>query len=237
MIIGSGLLAQAFAPQFAGQNDFIVFASGVSNSRETRQAAFDREAALLETSLATGRPLAYFSTCSIDDPELSHSPYVLHKLAMEARVLQQVGRAGRVFRLPQVVGHTPNPHTLTNYLHHQIATGSPFQLWKKARRNLIDVSDVAAIVIALLASAPVSDGVASNTPADRICNVACPFSTPVSELVALFEQVVGKPAVYTEVDAGGSYQIDCRTMLTVVQDLGITFDAAYIPNLIKKYYA
>ena len=43
MIVGNGLLATAFAPRFASDRALTVFASGVANSRETRQAEFERE--------------------------------------------------------------------------------------------------------------------------------------------------------------------------------------------------
>ncbi len=227
MIIGNGLLARAFAPAFTDHPTVAVFASGVSNSKEERPEAFERERLLLEAALARPRQLLYFSTCSIDDPALQRSPYVLHKRAMEALIAARRADAA-VFRLPQVVGRTPNPYTLTNYLAQHIESGAPFQLWSLARRNLVDVADVATIVAQLLRD----DGAAG-----RVTNVACPFSVAVPELVAIFEAVLGKRANYHSVAAGGCYPIDVAAAMAAAERAGLRIGADYIDNLIRKYYA
>ncbi len=226
MIIGNGLLAQAFAPDFTDDPNVVVFASGVSNSRETRLDAFARERDLLLTTLAQQKLTLYFSTCSVHDLELEDSPYVKHKIEMENLVRDSARFA--VFRLPQVVGKTPNPNTLTNYLYHQISTGTPFQIWLHASRNLIDVSDIAAIV---------TDLVHTHKADDVVTNIACPFSVTVPQLVKLFEAALNKQAIYTTVEAGGHYFIDASLALSIANRIGITFDDHYIKNLIRKYYA
>ena len=90
--------------------------------------------------------------------------------------------AGHVIvRLPQVVGVTPNPHTLVNYLRDRIVRGERFDVWRNARRNLIDADDVRAIVMALLES-----GVRS-----AIVNVANPLDYAVLDIVYALERAVG----------------------------------------------
>src|SRR4051812_10768662 len=169
MIIGNGLLAQAFAPLFRDDADVMVFASGVSNSRETRAEEFARERELLEEALALDKFTVYFSTCSVHDAEQAASPYVIHKRELEQMVRERA-TLSTIFRLPQVVGATPNPFTLTNYLFEQISTGKPFHVWLNARRNLIDVADVARIGERLI----------REHKADNLTtNIACPFSIRV----------------------------------------------------------
>jgi nucleoside-diphosphate-sugar epimerase len=226
MIIGNGLLAQACAPHFRLRDDVLVFASGVSNSRETRAEEYAREQAMLEEALKLNLFTVYFSSCSVHDAELAHTPYVQHKRAMEALITAR-NRQMAIIRLPQVVGSTPNPYTLTNYLNEQITEGKPFQLWLRAWRNLIDVEDVAAIVAQLI-DHHWADGV--------ITNVACPFSVPVPELVHTFEQVLGRRAQYTEVDAGDHYQLDVELSMAAARAIGLEFGSDYIINLIRKYY-
>ena len=227
MIIGNGLLAKAYAPLFADQHDVIVFASGVSNSRETSDEPYARERQMLEQAIDQDKLLVYFSSCSIQDPELGASAYVQHKLAMEALLAERAPRYA-IFRLPQVVGRVDNPHTLTNFLHHTIASGDVFHVWTRARRNLIDVDDVAAIGARLVAR-----GDAEN----RVTNIACPFSVPVIELVRTFEAVMGKRANYDLVTAGGSYDIDVRLAMAAGAEVGVTMGADYIDQLVRKYYA
>jgi len=86
LIIGNGLIASAFNSNLRNNEDVIIFASGVSNSREVRSDEFFRERKLLVDTLALGKYIAYFSTCSVDDPELLNTPYVAHKKEMEALV-------------------------------------------------------------------------------------------------------------------------------------------------------
>lgn len=226
MIIGNGLLAKAFLPFYADNPEILVFASGVSNSREQRETEFAREKKMLQEACAQGKELIYFSTCSVHDPELSNSPYVMHKLAMEEIVAQLPHFA--IFRLPQVVGHTSNPHTLTNYLHHQIQTGQQFHIWRNARRNLIDVDDVAKIAVWLINH---------HDADDIITNIACPFSIAIPDLVKVFEQVMGMPAQCDVVEAGGKYSIDTQLAYSVAPKAGVCFDDGYVHQLIRKYYA
>lgn len=226
MIVGNGLLARAFSNAFREDDSIIVFASGVSNSRESRIEAFARERELLNTALEKRKFLIYFSTCSIHDPDLAGSPYTRHKLEMENLALG-MGEVA-IFRLPQVVGHTTNPHTLTNYLHHQISTRAQFHVWRHARRNLIDVSDVASIVTHLIRSRQVDR---------RVTNIACPYTTGIPDLVRIFEEVLGILAMCDTIDAGASYEIDTSLTLAIAEQLNLTFDQHYIKKIVKKYYA
>lgn len=229
MIIGNGLLAQAFKayiPAFAEEHDLLVFASGVSNSQEKAPEPYARERAMLEEALELDRFVLYFSTCSVSDPELSHMPYVQHKKEMEALMMERARRKA-IFRLPQVVGATPNPHTLTNYLHAQISTGARFKVWLNARRNLIDVADVASIVCHLVEN-HAADGV--------VTNIAAPSSTGILELVHIFEEVLDKRANYETVDAGASYDIEADLALRTAAEAGITFGPDYATRLVRKYY-
>jgi nucleoside-diphosphate-sugar epimerase len=227
MIFGNGLLAKAFTKNFDNDPQIIVFASGVSNSGETRAEQFERERALLFQNLCLGKSLLYFSTCSIDDPQQSQSPYVLHKLRME-QLIQANGSRHAIFRLPQVVGHCANPHTLTNYLFHQISSGEVFNVWLKAQRNLIDVDDVASIATCL---------VQGQQAFGTTTNIACPFSVSILELVNIFEKTLGKPANYTALPVGAGYAIDTRQINVAAIQAGVVFGDDYVSNLIQKYYA
>lgn len=225
MILGNGLIAKSFASFFGEDQDVIVFATGVSNSREIQSEAFLRESSLLRAALRLKKKLIYFSTCSIEDPQLQGAPYVLHKVEMEALVSECNGNC--IFRLPQVVGKTSNPYTLANYLHHQILTESSFQIWQHAKRNLIDVDDLAVIVNCLVRSEVELKGAK---------NIATPFSVSILQLVKIFELILKKKANYTLVDSGGSYPIDSTLTQQIASKIGISFDSGYIERLIRKYY-
>ncbi|MBQ9578688.1 MAG: NAD-dependent dehydratase [Ottowia sp.] len=226
MIVGNGLIATAFrGHDFENSPNIVIYASGVSNSKEVRNEAFLREKAMLVDAVASEKFICYFSTCSINDPEMQGAPYVVHKKQMEALVGSAKNYA--IFRLPQVVGKTPNPHTLTNYIHNKIMRGERFHVWKHARRNLIDVDDVALIVSYLMHGGCVDK---------KTINVASPFFISIAALVGVFELVLGKKGHYNLVDAGGAYPIDIGLTSSVASQAGVKFDDQYIENLIRKYY-
>ena len=224
MIVGSGLVARAFARRYAEDNDTLVFASGVSNSGETDQAAFERERSMLLEHLdGPQRRLVYFGSCNVVNDQ-EHSPYFQHKRAMEALVTGS-GK-GTVLRLPQVVGRTRNPNTLTNFIRDCILQGRPLTVWTHAQRNLIDVDDVALIATRILES--------DSVPA--VVAIASPWSLPMPAIVDLFERVLQRPAQRLLVDRGAPMTIDSTLAESVARDVGVDFGPNYPLKVIEKYY-
>ena len=80
MVIGNGMIANRFM-NYKNDKDIIIFASGVSNSKDTIEQNFLREFKLLNQTIKDnpGNTFVYFSTCSIQDNDLASSPYVIHK--------------------------------------------------------------------------------------------------------------------------------------------------------------
>jgi len=232
MIIGSGLLATAFRPFYRNRPDVCVYAAGVSNSGCTNPDEYAREKDRLDASLALAKDknvFVYFSTCSIADDEIRSTPYVLHKLAMEERVRTHPQHL--IVRLPQVAGRTPNPHTLLNYLYARISRSESFCLWHNARRNILDVEDVARITDQLIAN-----------PAIRAItlNVANEKSYSMMEIVSAMEKAVGKHAIYERSDARGKsdpyLSIDISPILGVLDAARVHFGDNYLQEVIDKYY-
>ena len=227
MVTGSGLVASAFAA-FGHRRDVWVFAAGVSNSGCTEPSEFERERVRLSMALgqaAEAGTFVYFGTCSVADPEARTTPYVQHKLAMEAMTRAHPGHL--ILRLPQTAGRTPNPHTLLNYLHARVSRSESFKMWRRARRSVIDIADVAKIGAALI-----------EAPAQRggVINVATPHRHPIAEIVRGLERAVGKKAVCESVDRGSEYEIDVSRVATVAEGLGISFEGDYLERVIRKYY-
>jgi nucleoside-diphosphate-sugar epimerase len=228
MIIGSGLLAQAFAPFYSAAPSVCVYCAGVSNSGCRDDQEFERERLRLRESLRTAAAadvFVYFGTCSVDDPESAGTPYVQHKLRMERLVTEHPNYL--VVRLPQVAGQTPNPHTLLNFLYARVARSEAFQVWGGASRNIIDVSDVAAIVTRLIADPGVLR---------RTFNIANESAYPVLDVVRTMERVVGKRAICQVIDRGTSYSIDTSAVRPFVEASGVRFHADYLGQVIQKYY-
>lgn len=196
MILGSGLLARAFAP-LADEDSILVFASGVSNSTTATTADLSREADLLTLQAGTRAQLVYFSTCSLYDPSLAGSTYVRHKRHMEAMV-RDLFPDHLILRLPNIVGRTPNPHTLCNYLRDRIVNGEPVRMHLNACRHLMGVDQVAAACIPLLLT-----GKFHNTA----INACFDHPVPVPEIVRTMEAILGRTARVVPVDAGTCYRV------------------------------
>jgi nucleoside-diphosphate-sugar epimerase len=228
MLIGSGLLAKSFVSEYSHREDVCIYAAGVSNSTCTDTHEFSRERKRLLDALQQAKavnPFVYFGTCSVADPEAQNTPYVQHKLAMEKLVSTHPHYL--VIRLPQVAGITPNPHTILNYLYAKIARSEAFSLWRNAKRNIIDVQDVASIVNQIIV-----DKIARN----MTLNIANPVSYSMADIVGAMERVVGKRAIYDVVERGSEYPIDVTSMLSFLSKTPVKFGDDYLEQVIGKYY-
>lgn len=106
MIIGDGDIAGVLPKS----NNLLFFASGVSNSRETDQKAYERERELLMAQDKLAH-IVYFSSLAIF---YSDTLYTRHKRLME-RVVKANFAHSTIIRLGNITWGT-NPHTLINYL-------------------------------------------------------------------------------------------------------------------------
>lgn len=197
MILGSGLVARAFA-HLKQEPGTLIFASGVSNSSSATEADYDRERALLSEQEGAATRLVYFSTCSLFDPALGTSGYIRHKWAMEALV-RNLFPDHLILRLPNVVGHTPNPHTLTNHIRNCLLSGDLLTVQTKACRYLMGADMAAAACTPLILSPALPE---------RTVNVCLDKPVPVPTLVAAMEKLLGRKALTKEVETGSCYSVD-----------------------------
>ncbi len=206
MIIGHGLIARELRAQ--GAAAAIFYAAGVSNSRCNDPAEFARDEARLLDSFWEPARLVYFSSCSV---EFEDTPYTAHKRRMEGLVL---ARQGAVLRLPNVVGRAAPDYQLLPYLCNRLHEGLPLVLQRDARRNLVDVADVARIARGL-------------TKMSGVCNVAAEYDHSLSEIVATLEYWTACPATIEFVDGGRAHKIT-ESVLQTGPD--------YMYHVIGKYF-
>ena len=214
VIVGSGMVGSAFA-EVRGLRGAVVYAAGPSNSSCTRQSEFDRERARLTDALQIPGLFVYISTTSVED-----KPYTHHKHAMEQLVRERGDYL--IARLPIVAGKTSNPHTLLNFLHSRIARSEEFDLHLRARRNVIDVADVAEIVGWLV----------RNGARNETVNVAAPHDYGILDIVRVFQRITGKHAIFTRVDAGDWADLDVRR----IADAPVDFSGDYLERTLARYY-
>jgi len=106
MIIGNGDIASALPDR----DDLLFFASGVSNSKETRESEYEREKNLLMKQDFDSH-LVYFSSLCVF---FSNNRYAKHKLEME-KIVKTYFLQWTIIRLGNIDWGN-NPNTLINYL-------------------------------------------------------------------------------------------------------------------------
>lgn len=212
-IIGHGLIANAFKEVEFNQ-PVIIFASGVSDSTETRRKEFEREKNLFN-GISPGSMMVYFSTCSFYDSELVYSPYVQHKLEMEKWV--QNHKRWMIFRLPLVIGPVYTSNTLVNVLYRKIKEEKEVTVWSNAMRYPVDIEDVRKIVLNFIKVGY----------ENRIINIAH-VQHSVMDFVNILEEILNKRTSIKIEPKGSSYYIPNACFNIQGPN--------YLENTLRKYY-
>jgi len=227
MVVGNGLIAKTFQ-DYKTKNDFLIFASGVSDSKSGNKNDFDREHNLLLKSIHEnpGKKVIYFSTSSIFDTDLKETPYAKHKLNLENLIKQNVSRYN-IFRLSNLAGFSNNPNTILNFFYFHIVQGSHFDLWKNSERNIIDVEDAYRVI---------NYALENDLFKNEIVNIANTNNYPVNYIVNAIEAFVNKQAIFTEKEKGAKISIDISRVKPLLELLKIEFEQNYLSRLLVKYY-
>ncbi|MDB5242827.1 MAG: hypothetical protein JWP57_3452 [Spirosoma sp.] len=229
MVVGNGMIARRFI-EFAERSDVVIFASGVSNSKETHPEPFARERQLVDKTLreTRGSLFVYFSTASVEDPTEKGSPYVTHKLKLEQLIRNQAANHLLV-RASNVVGGPGNPHTILNFFVNRILRNEPFTIWQHATRNLIDLDDVYRVV---------TDYIAKPAGWNQTILVANPYSISPLALVQAIETHTGQRAQYELVDKGIPFALSADSLSDQLQVTAGSYwqPERYVAHLLKKYY-
>ncbi len=226
-MIGTGMLARAFS-EYQAVTDIVIFASGVSNSKEMNRDAFEREKILLNEHInySDEKLFIYFSTASINDEDQIGSAYVQHKISME-NIISSACSQYLIFRLTNPIGQTNNSTTILNFLVNKIKEERAFTLWSNASRNLMDIDDVVRTINYFILQTEIRN---------VVLTIANPQTYALTEIVSATENYCGKKARPILENKGGSPILDVNALLPVYEQLGINFDSDYLENLLKKYF-
>ncbi len=220
MIIGSGLIATALKK--INTESILFFASGVSNSLETRNSEFEREFNLLKNTLENNkRKLIYFSTLSIHDQSKQDSLYVLHKIKIEEYIRNNTDDH-LILRIGNIVGKGGNPNTLFNFLKNQINNNNKFVLHSNARRLLLDIDDISRFLISHCTDLK-----------NETINFAYPYYYDLKQIVDAIQKKTGKTAQYDEIDEGDFYKVNFDENISNFFS-GVSADD-YLETLTEKY--
>ncbi|ALG10908.1 NAD-dependent epimerase/dehydratase family protein [Kibdelosporangium phytohabitans] len=239
-IVGRGFLATSLEPIAGSHPDAVLFVSGVSSAGEVSEAEFSREATMLYNTLhhcsRRGRKLVYFSTSSVgmygllsmqgreDGPVYPRTAYGRHKLAMEA-VIRTSGADHLILRLATPVGPYQREHQFLPAMIRQIHRGS-VRVFNGARRDLIDIEDVATIL----------DGLLTTGVSREVVNVASGVAVPIEEIVQHIEERLDVHAAkqYVEVPTERAVSI-AKLRELVPATAGMGFGPDYYRSLVDRY--
>ncbi len=238
-IIGRGMIARSFAPYRDQLEDVVIFASGVSDSGENDPAAYARECDLLidhlQQSIRDGLRIVYFSSGGTiygsndglrDEqmPLYPHTQYGRQQLLCEA-LIRNSGARYLIIRLANLIGPDQNRSQLIPALVAQALAGKA-NLYKHATRDLLDITDFALIVIALLETLP-PDG-------NDTIMVASGISLPVTELFATIQAELRTDARIQYHDRGDIQRFSIEKLRLNLHGQ-VHFDERYPLEIVRKY--
>ena len=204
MIIGNGLLA-SICSQINNEN-YIIFASGVSNSKEQNDEEFNRELSLLTKYLSTEKKLIYFSTCSVEDYYLKDTKYIKHKLKIE-ELIKNTCKRYVIFRLPIVIGKCSNPNTFFNYFKHKILNNESFVVLENSYRYII-TSDILSKYFDKII--PLAE--------NKIISIVDDKNFNIIDIITHMELLLNNKAKYTIGDGGTNYKINNIDMKLLLKE-------------------
>lgn len=225
IIVGSGLIAKAL-DKIPNNNDFLIFASGVSDSSETRELEFQREIDLIQESLLRNKKLIYFSSLDVVLRKDKLNSYLRHKLNVE-KILEK--KSAIVLRLPQLVGLRQNKKNLIPYLYNKIVNKKEFELKINYQRNLVDIKDLSKIVECLIKKKDYSE---------KFLNIFNPKFTKILDIIRIIEKLSNTDAIYTisEEDFEMNNLTVSEEYLSFLKESSVEFHNKYNYDLIKKYF-
>jgi hypothetical protein len=225
MIIGSGLIANTFR-EYVNDKENIIFASGVSNSSESRSNEFQREKELLSNTVYNypNKTLVYFSTCAFDDKYFSESSYLIHKKEMEFWIFKNVS-SYYIFRIPQLIGSN-NETQLIGFLNSRIQKNLKFTLFD-IERNIIDLEFLRKSVNYIIEN---------DLLINQKINISYPENIRVKRIVEIFEKIYSKRAIYELKQINGSFKIDNSDLINqIFHKLGL-IKLDFFESKLKEYY-
>ena len=226
MIVGRGLIASLF--EECDKENIVFFASGVSNSLETRPEEFGREENLIKQTIAenSNKIFVYFSTCSIYDSSKTGSNYVLHKLKME-QIIKNSCEKFLILRVSNAVGKGGNPNLLMNYIVNAVKNNETINVHTKATRNLIDTDDIRKITLDLI----------DNQSLNNIVNLAYLKNYSIIEILEIIERFYDKKINLNLIKSGSGYDISIPDVEYYFVKNNLTDKESYLFNILEKYYS
>jgi nucleoside-diphosphate-sugar epimerase len=138
MIVGNGMIAKSLS--VIDNENFLFFASGVSNSLCTDEKEYEKEKLLLEKHINTDKKFIYFS--SVNEYVINEK-YLQHKLNIEKIITENTDNF-IIFKISQLIGDNGNQNNFINFLYNNIINETYFNLID-TKRSLLCINDLVKI--------------------------------------------------------------------------------------------
>ena len=223
MIIGNGLIASAFKESQLNHDNYIIFASGVSNSLETDANEFNREYNLLKSTIEKfpNKKLIYFT--SVLSQTLSNE-YYLHKNKMEKTIKAHCDNY-IIYAIPQLIGLKGNKNNLIQTLKSNIIYNKEILIYNGINRAILDVEDLVEFV---------------SYSIDKVCNEKINISyiekISVLEITKIISSILNKnPSIKVVEGKGENWYLENST-ITIEWILFNDIKAkGYTKKILRKY--
>lgn len=226
MIIGNGLLANTFK-NYVDNDNIIIFASGVSNSKEINDTEFKREFELLKKTLniSKTKKLIYFSTCSVSDVSLVDSKYVKHKNKIEDFIKDNFVYY-LIFRLPNIVSDNKNLNTSFNFFKNKLINDELIICDKYATRYFIDIDDLQQTLPTFIDDTEFTN---------QTINICFNNKETVNNFIIKMGNIINLTPKIKLIDKGVDYTIDNSIFISKLKEINYTIPEDYNNKIIKKY--
>lgn len=224
MVIGNGLLANTFR-KYEDSDSIIIFASGVSNSKEINKSEFKREFDLLKTMLVfkETKKIIYFSTCSVLDISLTESNYVKHKKNIEGFIISNF-KYYLILRIPNIVSNNKNLNTSFNFFKNKLLNNDEIICDKYATRYYIDIDDLEKTLPIFI-----------ETYVNQSINICFTNKeTVINFILKMGKEMKINPKINL-VNNGIDYTIDNSVFISETNKMNYSIGEDYNDKIIKKY--
>ncbi len=221
-IIGSGFIAKKFKKylKFIKKNEITIYAAGISNSLEKNNKNFTKEVNRFKKFCKENqKKVIYISTYSIGDFLRAKKKYVKNKIKIENMIKKKCPNY-LIIRLPEIVGQNKNPNSLTNFFFNKIKSDQSFDLFKKTKRNLLDVDDALENCIKIIRR-----NMNKNKTVNLLNNK---FYSP-SQIINILQNILNKKAIYEK-------KIIKKNTLRLKNIFFVKTNKNYLKKILIKYY-
>ena len=230
---GSGFIAKNLKRiKLSKLKNVVIYAAGVSNSKSKDKKEFLKERKKIQTFLInhnTEQLFIYISTTSVLDNYLKKDKYTRNKIFIENLIKKSLNNF-LILRLPQIVGKSNNPYTITNFIYKKVLLEQRFKVWSNVKRNLIDIDDLIKIVKQIIVT---------KLKPRNVINILNPNSIYVEEIANIMGEIIKKKPRYILVEYKTKMKGNLKIQSNFKFNLNITKyfkNKNYFKNIMKKYY-